>query len=64
MVAFLLSSAGLNCVMISYIRMLHITANAPLMERRIAAEHKSLKDEIRWSKTMPGNKEAIWASER
>jgi len=44
--------------------MLHKTAKTPLTERRIAVEHRSEKDEICCSKSIPGNKEVICASER
>lgn len=44
--------------------MLHMTAKTPLIDRRMAAEHISVNDDEASTQKKPGNKEAIWASER
>lgn len=44
--------------------MLHVIAKKPLIDRRMEAEHTSKNDEAASTQYKPGNKEAIWASER
>lgn len=43
--------------------MLQITARRPLVDRRIDIEHEFIKLESGCINRMPGNKEAIYASE-
>lgn len=44
--------------------MLHTTARTPLVSRRIEVEHESENDGTARMQNNPGNKEAIYASER